>query len=211
MRAVLWALALLAAPAPAAADEPGDFDYYILALSWSPNWCALEGAAQGAPECQEGEGLGWILHGLWPQYEDGGWPSRCDADVPDATRRQTAAMADIMGSDGLAWHEWQVHGTCSGLSAGEYFNLAREAFEAVAIPDVFERLPREVTLPAALVQEAFLRAGPGLGADALTVTCDEGHIQEVRLCLTRDLEPRPCGEGARRDCTLAEARMVPVP
>ncbi|HVG46695.1 MAG TPA: ribonuclease T, partial [Rubellimicrobium sp.] len=113
MRAALLALTLAAAPA--AAEEPGDFDYYILSLSWSPNWCALEGAARGAPECQAGEGLGWILHGLWPQYETGGWPSRCEARVPDATRRQTAAMADIMGSDGLAWHEWQVHGTCSGL------------------------------------------------------------------------------------------------
>ena len=208
MRAALWALALAT---PAAAQEPGDFDYYILSLSWSPNWCALEGAARGAPECEEGEDLGWILHGLWPQYEDGGWPSRCAARVPDATRRQTAAMADIMGSDGLAWHEWQVHGTCSGLPAGEYFNLAREAYEAVALPDVFERLPRKVSLPASLVEEAFLRADPELDAGAITVTCDEGHIQEARLCLTRDLEPRACGEGARRDCTLSDAVMEPIP
>ncbi|HVG48339.1 MAG TPA: ribonuclease T2 [Rubellimicrobium sp.] len=209
MRATLWALALLATPV--AAEEAGEFDYYVLSLSWSPNWCALEGAARGAPECEEGEGLGWILHGLWPQYEDGGWPSRCETRVPDATRRQTAAMADIMGSDGLAWHEWQVHGTCSGLSAGEYFNLAREAFEAVAIPDVFERLPREVALPASLVEEAFLRADPELWGDAITVTCEEDHIQEVRLCLTRGLELRACGVDAARDCTLDDALMEPVP
>jgi ribonuclease T2 len=209
MRAAL--LLTLSLAAPAAAEEPGDFDYYVLSLSWSPNWCALEGAARGAPECERGEGLGWILHGLWPQYEDGGWPSRCNARVPDATRRQTAAMADIMGSDGLAWHEWQVHGTCAGMTAGEYFNLAREAYGAVAIPDVFERLPREVTLPAALVEEAFLRADPGLKADEVTVTCDEGYIQEVRICLTRDLGRRACGEGVRRDCPLSDARLAPVP
>ncbi|WP_210529386.1 ribonuclease T2 family protein [Rubellimicrobium arenae] len=206
MRRALLALGLLVA-APLRAQG---FDYYVLSLSWSPNWCALEGAAEGSPQCDPDADFGWVLHGLWPQFEEG-WPQYCDSGHPDPSRRETAAMADIMGTGDLARHEWRKHGSCSGLSPEGYFALAREAYEAVAIPDVFARLPRAVELPASVVEEAFLRADPGLARDEVTVTCREGRIQEVRLCLTRDLEPRRCGADAIRDCRLRHALMAPVP
>ena len=47
-------LALAAGAARAEGEAAGDFDYYILALSWSPTWCALEGDGRRAPECAEG-------------------------------------------------------------------------------------------------------------------------------------------------------------
>ncbi len=197
-------LALLAGPA-AADGTPGEFDYYVLALSWQPTWCALEG--EGAPQCDEGRG--WTLHGLWPQHEEG-WPSDCPSAFGDPTRREAAAMADIMGSAGLARHEWRRHGTCSGLSPGGYFALSRRAFEAAAIPDAFGRLPRAVEIPASVVEEAFLREDGRLVPDGVTVTCEAGHVEEVRLCLTRELEPRPCAPDARRDCRLPDALMRPV-
>lgn len=196
---------LLAAPAPA--DEPGDFDHYVLALSWSPTWCLIEGEADGSPQC--GERLGWMLHGLWPQHDDGGWPSWCDAGFPDPSRAETRAMADLMGSDGLAWHAWRKHGTCSGLSPADYFALSREARAAVAVPPGFLSPARPLTLSAALVEEAFARMNPGLDADALVVTCEAGMIEEVRLCMTRELEWRPCG-GDPRDCGLRDAVLPPV-
>ena len=123
--------AALLAAAPARADPEG-FDYWVLSLSWSPNWCALEGRAAGSPQCAEGAGFGWVLHGLWPQYEEG-WPDWCRTRWPDPSSAQTAAMADVMGSAGAAWHQWGKHGSCSGVSAEEYFSLSREAYEAVAI------------------------------------------------------------------------------
>ena len=206
MRAALLALALATA---AAAQEAGVFDYYVLALSWSPSWCALEGGPEEA-QCDPEAGFGWILHGLWPQYEEG-WPDWCETAAADPSRRDTAAMADITGSAGLAWHAWEKHGTCSGLSSEDYFALAREAFEAVAIPEGFGRLEAVAEVPARAVEEAFLRANPGLGRDGLTVTCREGHVQEVRLCLTRGLEPRACGEDVARDCRLEEAVLEPIP
>ena len=119
-------------------------------------------------------------------------------------------MADVMGTGGLAWHEWRRHGTCSGLSSGEYFALAREAFEEVVLPPAFERLPREVEISTAVVEAAFLREDPRLSAPGLTVTCREGMIEEVRLFLTRDLDPRPCGPDARTDCRLEDALMAPA-
>ena len=122
-----WLVALLLTVSLARADgeESGAFDYYVLSLSWSPTWCALEGDARDAEQCDAAHG--WILHGLWPQYHRG-YPAFCPTSAPPPARSETAGMADIMGSGGLAWHQWKKHGTCSGLAAGDYFRLARTSF-----------------------------------------------------------------------------------
>jgi ribonuclease T2 len=122
----------------------------------------------------------------------------------------TAAMADIMGTPGLAWHQWRKHGVCSGLSARAYFDLSRRAYDSITRPAVFRQLERPVRLPASLIEEAFLRDNPGLSPDMLTVTCRDGRIQEARLCLSKDLKPVPCGRDAVRDCTLRDALFDPL-
>lgn len=200
---------LAAAPALARGERAGDFDYYVLSLSWSPNWCTLEGEARRSPQCAPGAGFGWVVHGLWPQYERG-WPSYCRTTERPPARSLTAAQADIFGSTGSAWYQWKKHGTCAGLAPEEYFGLAREAWNKVNRPEVLRRLERPVDLPARVIEEAFLRANPGLSPDMVTVTCKQGHVQEVRLCLTRDLAPRVCGADVRRDCTLGDARLEPL-
>lgn len=210
-RLVLAALLLLPLPLRVAAEgeRAGDFDYYILALSWTPTWCALEGDGRGAPECARGQQRGFSLHGLWPQHEEG-WPSWCRSAATPPTRRQTARMTDVMGSAGLAYHQWRKHGTCSGLDAERYFTVARRAYDAVRRPAAVEALGREVTLPAKVIEEAFLEANPALKPDGLTVTCREGRVQEVRICLTKSLAPRRCGDDVARDCTLSDALLSPV-
>lgn len=187
----------------------GDFDYYVLSLSWSPNWCALEGDDRNSPQCDPSKDFGFVLHGLWPQY-DSGWPDYCRTSFAEPTRRQTSGMADIMGTSGLAWYQWNKHGVCSGLSSTEYYALAREAYEKVAIPQAFRRLTRQVSLPASLIEEAFTDKNAGLDPNEVTVTCRSGYIQEVRICLTRDLEFTGCGADTVRDCTLTDALFDPV-
>lgn len=189
-----------------AAFAQGDFDHYVLALSWSPTWCATEGDARDAQECRAGAGRGFTLHGLWPQH-DRGWPEFCRSAARDPSRADTAAMADIMGSAGLAWHQWRKHGRCSGLDGRDYLALSRAAYRAIRIPPVLAGLTRDVRLPAAVVEEAFIEANPGLAPDMITVTCRAGRIHEARICLTRDLRPRACAPDARRDCTLGGALM----
>lgn len=211
MRWMLLAFAALCwAPAARAEGErAGDFDYYVLSLSWSAAWCALEGDARGDRQCEGGRGLTFVLHGLWPQHEDG-WPSFCRTAERDPTRAQTAAMADIMGGAGLAFYQWKKHGRCSGLSAEAYFRTARKAYETVTIPDLFALVDQPLSLPAGVIEDAFLEANPALTRDQITITCKEGRIQEVRLCLTRDLTPRRCGADVIRDCRLEDAILEPV-
>ena len=206
-----WLVLLLISATFARADgeRAGEFDYYVLSLSWSPTGCALEGDARGSPQCDDGAGFGWVLHGLWPQYERG-WPANCPTVHRNPSRAETADMADIMGTSGLAWYQWQKHGRCSGLSAQDYYRLSRLAYERVARPEVFRKLDRAVKLPASVIEEAFLKDNPGWDANMLTITCKDSRIQEARLCLTRSLEPRVCGVDVRRDCTMQDALFAPI-
>lgn len=210
MRLATLATTLLTAlPAQAFADgeKAGEFDYYVMALSWSPNWCAMEGDARDSAQCETD--AGWVLHGLWPQYHRG-WPSYCPTVERAPSRGMTSEMADIMGSGGLAWHQWKKHGVCSGLSATAYYGLSRQAYASITRPEVFRTLDKAVKLPAAVVEEAFLKANPGLEADMLTITCRDGMIQEARVCLSRDLSPVPCGRDVIRDCRMTDALFTPL-
>ncbi|WP_299208585.1 ribonuclease T2 [uncultured Tateyamaria sp.] len=207
MRVVLIWLAMAAGAW--AQDRSGEFDYYVLSLSWSPNWCAYEGDARGSDQCDARHDHGWILHGLWPQYHRG-WPEYCQTAERPPSRAMTRDMADIMGTSGLAWHQWKKHGVCSGLSAPAYYALSRKAYGRVVRPPVFRKLDETVKLPASLVEEAFLQSNPSMEADGVTITCRDGHIQEARICLSRDLDPVPCGQDVARDCRAKDALFTPV-
>ncbi len=203
--------ALLVAANMAFADDPtaGDFDYYVLSLSWSPTWCAIEGDDRQSEQCRDDANFGWVLHGLWPQWEHG-WPVYCRTGFRAPSRGATSAMADIMGTGGSAWHQWKKHGVCSGLDARDYFRLSRLAFETVIRPPVFRKLDRSVRLPASVIEDAFLSTNPALTPDMITITCRSGRIQEARICLTRDLEPRLCGQDVIQDCTAQKALFDPI-
>ncbi|QEW29091.1 ribonuclease T2 family protein [Roseovarius indicus] len=206
---VFFVLLLWASAALADGEKAGKFDYYVLALSWSPTWCALEGDARNSPQCDETADYGWVLHGLWPQYHRG-WPANCPTAERPPTRTMTEAMTDIMGSSGLAWYQWKKHGSCSGLSAPDYYALSREAYARVKRPDVFRKLKDPVKLPASVVEQAFLKANPGLAPDMLTITCRSGRIQEARLCLSKSLDPVPCGRDVVKDCQMKNALFAPI-
>lgn len=206
---LLVATLALASPAHAQGEKAGDFEYYVLALSWSANWCAREGDDRRDPQCDAGRGLTWVVHGLWPQYRTG-WPSYCRTVQRDPTRGETAAMADLFGGAGAAFYQWKKHGRCAGLPAADYYAKARAAYGRVTLPSVFAGLRKDVKLPASVVEDAFLEANPGLQRDQITITCADGMIQEARICLTKDLTPRRCGDDTLRDCRLKDAVMEAV-
>ena len=192
-----------------AQDTAGEFDYYVLSLSWSANWCAYEGDDRDSPQCDPARDHGWVLHGLWPQYERG-YPADCRTSFRPPSRGQTGDMADIMGTSGLAWHQWNKHGVCTGLDSEDYYALSRVAYDKVTRPEVLRKLTDPVTLPASLIEEAFIQSNPTLEPDQITITCRQGYIQEARICLTRDLEFRTCGTDVIRDCTMHSAQFEPM-
>ena len=207
MRVLMVLLAMIGGMAQAEGERAGEFDYYVMSLSWSPTWCALEGEQRGSPQCDQD--FGWVLHGLWPQYETG-WPSYCTTRARNPSRRDTSEQADVFGSSGSAWHQWNKHGRCSGLTSEDYYALSREAYARVERPALLRQLDKSVRLPASVIEETFLESNPEMSADQITITCKSGRIQEARICLTRDLELRTCGQDVRRDCTMKDALFDPI-
>ena len=205
---ILICLLLGMSVANAEGEESGDFDYYVLSLSWTPSWCETEGDARESDQCKPDQGFGFTLHGLWPQYEKG-WPSYCRHNFRQATRAETAAVADIMGTSGLAWHQWKKHGSCAGMSAADYFDLSRKAYDSIARSELLRELGREVDITANVVEQAFLEANPELNADQIEITCKNGNIQEARICLDKALNPRQC-TFLRASCGTGTYDLPPI-
>ena len=158
------ALATVSSTAAHAEGRPGAFDFYVLALSWSPTYCSTQGSPENSRQCGEDAGFGFIVHGLWPQYEQG-WPEFCAGE--DAERipsRFADDMRDIMPEPRLVFGEWRKHGTCTGLSPEGYFALTREAWESVTIPAELAEPDRDRTVGARTVEQAFVAANPGTEA-----------------------------------------------
>lgn len=194
-----------------AAQPAGDltlgegFDFYVAALSWSPSYCAATGDGASDLQCGPDAPFGFIMHGLWPQFESG-YPTDCDTQFgADVTNDLAASMLDIMPSWALVRHEWTKHGSCTGLSQADYFETTRRAFERIALP-AFEEGSRSFDPDE--VENMFRSANEGLPASAIAVTCDDRHVRDVRICLSRDLrEFVSCPEVDRRSCRLPRALM----
>ncbi|MEM7059591.1 MAG: ribonuclease T2 [Pseudomonadota bacterium] len=208
MRYALAALIVTLAGLPAWAEDD-EFTHYVMALSWNASWCAIEGDARGADQCDPKHDLGFTLHGLWPQGERG-WPEFCRTRERDPSRSMTGQMADIMGSGGLAWHQWKKHGRCSGLSAEEYFKLSRDAYGMINRPALLRKVEKRLRVPPEVIEKAFLEANDGLRANQLAVTCRDGYVQEVRICLTKGLVPRACTPKTERGCRAKSAVLPPI-
>jgi ribonuclease T2 len=192
--------------------EPGQFDFYVLALSWSPSYCeaAQAKAPNRAPDQQcGGRPFAFVVHGLWPQYERG-FPSYCQVPAPRLDRAVVGRMLDLMPSPRLIFHEWDQHGTCSGLSPHAYFDAVRKARAVVKIPSDYLELGRPITATPGEVTEAFLKANPGLSRTAMAVACDSKRLTEVRVCLGRDFSFHDCAETARRTCRLDKISIPAV-
>ena len=183
-------------------NTPGQFDFYVLALSWSPSYCeaARERAPERTPDQQcAGRSFAFVVHGLWPQYEQG-FPSYCQVPAPRLDRAIVGSALELMPSPRLIFHEWDRHGTCSGLSQHAYFEAVRKARAVVKIPADFIELDKPITVKPDDVAEAFVKANPGLARADLAVACDSKRLSEVRVCLNKDFSFRGCPEVARRTC-----------
>jgi ribonuclease T2 len=221
-RAVLLAAALLsafcvaasarrphapkAAKASSDAEQAGRYDSYVMALSWSPTFCRTH--PDDEEQCGH-EGYGFVLHGLWPQYDGGGGPQRCRTDETPDRRTVNAALA-FMPSRRLIHHEWQAHGSCSGLAPAAYFELADRAYAAVQVPPELKAPQREQSMRAGDLRRALERANPGLADDMLSLHCSQGELVEVRVCLDKRLAMRSCGKRMRTGCPVSAPFTIPA-
>ena len=193
-------------------NDAGQFDFYVLSLSWSPSFCAAaaEREYRRGPSLQCGaRPYSFVVHGLWPQYTKG-FPEYCQVPSPRLNRAIVSSMLDLMPAPHLIFNEWDKHGTCSGLEARAYFDVVRRARAAVKIPPQYIDLEQPLTVTPDAVKEAFVNANAGLSADGLAVECDKKRLTEVRICLSKELQFRDCADLARRSCRRDQLLMPPL-
>ena len=192
-------------------NAPGEFDFYVLSLSWSPSFCeqaSERGGGRSQMQCG-GRPYSFVVHGLWPQYESG-FPEFCQQPAPRLDRNIISSMLDLMPAPRLIFNEWDRHGTCSGLSANAYFETVRKARALVKIPEAYIAPSTTLTVTPDEVEEAFVKTNPGLSRDAIAVTCDSRRLGEVRICLGKDLRFRACPDIDARACRREQVVMPPV-
>ena len=175
------------------------FDYYLLNLSWSPEFCHSH---QTAPECASHPAF--VLHGLWPQNNDGTYPQNCSNAPGPADPSQ---YADIYPDPGLLRHEWSTHGTCSGMSPDDFFTAARAAFHSVAIPSTLSQLDHQISMPPGQILDLFTAANPSMPSSSLALSCGNNYLTAIEVCLNKSGRPTACGPV--RSCRANTVRISP--
>jgi ribonuclease T2 len=203
-------------PAEIGRNIPGQFDYYTLVLSWSPTHCATPEGERDAQQCgrRDGRRYAFVLHGLWPQYEQG-FPESCRIGRrPYVPQDVIDGMLDIMPNGRLVIHEYRTHGTCSGLDPKGYFEMSRHLFEKVKIPSRFVN-PFETQFvdPDDLASE-LADANAGLTPEMVAVSCGGpgNRLRDVRICFTKSGAFHACGANEQQGklCRAARLHVPPV-
>lgn len=189
---------------------PGTFVFYVLALSWSPSFCQSAGADRSPEQCKKGGKKGFVLHGLWPQDEEG-YPSMCTPSETNLSKYDLEAGAGLYPEPWLVKYQWRRHGTCSGEAPDQYFQLVKTALEKVRIPDGLRNVDEARAVIPADVERQFGDANPGLMVDMISVSCRDKLMQDVRICFSRDLKAfRQCPQVDRAGCKAGSVSLPPM-
>lgn len=189
-------------------SSAGNFTYYVLALSYAPDFCDQPGR-KDPRECAPGRHLGFVVHGLWPQAGDGRGPENCGPARP-VRADLVDLMLRYMPTGSLIQHEWASHGTCSGLSPAEYFGAVRKARDSIHLPQELDQPRRQLQWNTAELKTRILEANRGWPRDAVQISCyGNRELQELRVCFNKDLSPRACGYNVGR-CSAPAVTMLPV-
>jgi ribonuclease T2 len=199
-------------PTASAISAPS-IDHYLLALSWSPTYC---GSAPGAGEvlqCGSGRRFAFIVHGLWPQHNRG-WPEYCAADEPVVPEESIRDMLPLMPSRNLIIHQWRKHGSCSGLSMGDYFALTKALFSKVRIPARYLSPAAVITTSPSAIVEDFIKSNHGLTPSMISVRCrfrrGQARLTGIDICFALHGGFVACGAEDKRRCTASSLLVPPA-
>jgi len=186
----------------------GDFDYFLLTLSWTPEFCATEPRERPSAECAPSKHVGLLVRGFRPQYDDGKWPQDCGSTspVPSATVKH---MMPIMPGNELIQHEWATHGTCSRLSMQDYFGVIEKLYNALEVPEELKK-PGNRSHPSPSVIEQKFALANNAPKRAFRISCPKNQFSAVEICLSKDMQYQACPTTVK-ECSASRIRVRPLP
>lgn len=187
-------------------SAPADFNFYIFSISWSPTYC--EHHQQDKEECG-GKFPGFSLHGLWPMLTATNWPQNCST-TEKLTPEALAFGKKIYPNKALVKHEWEKHGTCSGLDALSYFKKAENAVLSVKVPPVFQNVKTPLSMSATKIVQSFISSNPVLKPDNILLECANKELTEVRFCMDKNSKFEHCVAGFKTQCPSSDKIVIPA-
>ncbi len=169
----------------AASNVVGQFDYYLLDMVPGADFCRL--VKDAGPQCQPQSGL--VVHGLWPQNNNDTWPQFCSKQEAGTDLR---ASLDITPDLSLLQHEWDKHGTCTGLDGAGYFAAAHRARAQITVPQALLTATPNRTFTPLFLLNMFYQVNPGMVPGSLSLSCREDRLMAVEACFDKSLGPTPC-------------------
>jgi ribonuclease T2 len=195
-------------PSSTSDTATADFDYFLLTLSWAPEFCATNPHGRTSAECDPKKHTGLVVHGLWPQYDNGKWPQDC-ASTPPVASATVDHMMPIMPGTHLIQHEWAKHGTCSGLSTQDYFGEIEKLYNGLQVPYNFRRPSSSSEAVPTDIEQKFAAAN-NAPRSAFRISCPQNEFSAVEICLSKDFQYRAC-PNTLKECRASKIEVRPVP
>lgn len=174
------------------------FDFYLLATQWIPGWCEVGSGQSGAiidnlRACQQQVNRPLMFHGVWPENNDGSYPSFCSL-VPklDPTKLTFANPFKnyLSNANDFLNHEWSKHGTCSNrYSSGLEHNNSNEYYTQINLYFTHGlNLYQKIQIPTLALelttnelQAIVNKENSQIPSDAILIMCDRDHHQQQYL------------------------------
>ncbi|WP_318437042.1 ribonuclease T2 [Photobacterium leiognathi] len=180
----------------------GDFDSYVLALTWQPGFCEHFSYKGTKPECNAiNDGklkiTNLTLHGLWPNKASCGTSyGYCDRyarlDLSRSTIKEIAPwMPNFYYQTKFGEYEWKKHGTCQTRNADDYFLTATKLVEKVDASPIGQfikdNIGRNVSV-SSFKKQLTSKFGSD-AVDRISLACTQGkYLNEVRLNLGKNID-----------------------
>ncbi|KAG5521571.1 hypothetical protein RHGRI_033960 [Rhododendron griersonianum] len=196
------------------------FDFFYFVQQWPGSYCDTRQSCCYPETGKPDEDFG--IHGLWPNYNDGTYPSSCDrsnsfdeskiSDLLSRLEKDWPTLACPSGDGIKFWgHEWSKHGTCSESLLDQY-SYFQKALDLKAKANLLQALQTAGIRPAdgkyhslESIKEAIEQA---LGVTTIFIDCNvdtrgNHQIYQVYLCVDTSASNfiecpvlphgRPCG------------------
>lgn len=172
-------------------------DYYMLALSWSPQFCSTSAGNSAANrfQCRQNS-FGIVVHGLWPQSSSAqgtrDHPRNCKPTTPIGAGTLREHLCTVPGVQ-LQQDEWAKHGTCAFDSPENYLGMIEKLMAGLQVPDLQALAQAKGnSLKAGDVTGAFISGNPGLASSHVQLQLSGRNLQEVHVCYDLTFKFRKC-------------------